>query len=241
MFSGCPGSSHVERKNVQMWGHAGNMSLTVVKTFEKCVCRKLETQSLESSVTRLESRLWGPRARFAAGLRCVTREGLKGSWNEETCRNNESIRLLVLMGSEDKQRLNAPFRPADFSPFFPNPKPVLAACWRSGSLFFSLLPLNNDETKPETGLANWGRRSWVEGNSPLFDASLDFQKVRDLFCLAPSRKMSPRNMFKHPMANRKKAATRVKSSTWCERIVAPMRHWKMPSGPSPKPRPRTGK
>ena len=48
-------------------------------------------------------------------------------------------------------------------------------------------------------------------------------------------------MFKHPIEKRKNAATRLKSSTWWERIAAPMRHWKIPRAPTPKLVPNTGK
>ena len=66
-------------------------------------------------------------------------------------------------------------------------------------------------------------------------------------------------MLRHPMEKRRNAETRVKSSTWWERICVEMlynvlsvcsrkigatrayRHWKIPSAPRPKPSPRTGK
>ena len=39
------------------------------------------------------------------------------------------------------------------------------------------------------------------------------QEVIDRFALADSRKIRPRSMFRQPRAKRKKAETRVKSST----------------------------
>ena len=48
-------------------------------------------------------------------------------------------------------------------------------------------------------------------------------------------------MLMHPSTKRKKAETRVKSSTWWDRIWVEMRPWNMPKGPRPKLFPRTGK
>jgi hypothetical protein len=82
------------------------------------------------------------------------------------------------------------------------------------------------------------------------------------FVLPFSRKMRPISMFRQPMENRKNAETRAKSSTWWERMAAPIlrgvtlsagkrrertgregtyRHCITPSGPKPKSEPRTGK
>lgn len=40
--------------------------------------------------------------------------------------------------------------------------------------------------------------------------------------LADSRNMSPKRTLTHPSEKRKKADTRVKVFTWCERIAAPI-------------------
>ncbi len=61
------------------------------------------------------------------------------------------------------------------------------------------------------------------------------------FPFADSRKISPRRMFRHPTEKRSIAAPRVKSSTWWERIWAPIRHWKIPRAPNPNLLPSTGK
>jgi len=48
-------------------------------------------------------------------------------------------------------------------------------------------------------------------------------------------------MLMQPRTKRKKAETKVKSSTWCDRIWVEMRPWNMPRGPRPKLVPKTGK
>ncbi|KAK0430503.1 hypothetical protein EV421DRAFT_1858508, partial [Armillaria borealis] len=53
--------------------------------------------------------------------------------------------------------------------------------------------------------------------------------------------MRPASMFRQPIEKRKKADTRVKSSTWWERTAALIKHWMIPKAPKPRSSPRTGK
>ncbi len=55
----------------------------------------------------------------------------------------------------------------------------------------------------------------VVGRMPLASSR---HAVMDRYFLADSRKMRPRNMLMQPMTKRKKAETKVKSSTWCDKI-----------------------
>jgi hypothetical protein len=48
------------------------------------------------------------------------------------------------------------------------------------------------------------------------------QEVMERLDLADSRNISPTRTLTHPSEKRKKAETRVKVSTWCERIAAPI-------------------
>jgi hypothetical protein len=48
------------------------------------------------------------------------------------------------------------------------------------------------------------------------------QEVTLRLALACSRKMRPIMTLRQPMEKRKKAATSAKSSTWCERMAAPI-------------------
>lgn len=66
------------------------------------------------------------------------------------------------------------------------------------------------ETYEGVAFTKTGRLSELVGRIPLFSAR---QEVIERFSLADSRKMSPRSILMHPMANKKKAETRVKSST----------------------------
>lgn len=48
------------------------------------------------------------------------------------------------------------------------------------------------------------------------------QEVTERLDLADSRNISPMTTLTHPREKRKKAATRVKVSTWCDRMAAPI-------------------
>jgi len=48
------------------------------------------------------------------------------------------------------------------------------------------------------------------------------QDVKERLDLADWRQTRPTKMFKQPMANRKKAETRAKSSTWWDSTAAPI-------------------
>jgi hypothetical protein len=67
---------------------------------------------------------------------------------------------------------------------------------------------------------NIGRLSMLEGRTP-FASSL--QAVIERYRFADSRKMRPSSMLMHPRTKRKKAETRVKSSTWRDKIWVEMR------------------
>jgi len=119
-------------------------------------------------------------------------------------------------------RMN-PRRAAAFSPCLPNPYPAFSVLlhdpwseavvsWRiiwGDEIVFSLVDEKGEET--ELGLTKTGRLSWEVGIIPLASAR---HEVMERLGLADSRKMRPRNMLRHPRAKRKKAETRVKSSTW---------------------------
>jgi len=86
-------------------------------------------------------------------------------------------------------------------------------------------------------------------------------EVRDRFDFADSRKMRPTKTLRHPMEKRRNAETRVKVSTWCDKMAAPILYhtyvlvrWTAegkrgdaysisisPRAPRPKSLPRTGK
>jgi len=138
--------------------------------------------------------------------------------------------------------IRKPFNPAAFSPCLPKPYPALLLALlhvpnsEVGSSSFSGLPLNTEDTNDGAALRNGGRVSF--GRMPLASARQD---MMERLVLADSRKMRPRIMLRQPREKRKKAATSVKSSTWCERMLAEIKHWKIPRAPKPKEAPRTGK
>lgn len=126
--------------------------------------------------------------------------------------------------------MRKPFKPAAFSPCLPNPYPP-----------FSRLPPLLHESK--SGLSE--PTPDFPGLISLILGRIGFESERhcviERFDLARSRKMRPRRILRHPSAKRKNAETRLKSSTWWERMAAPRRHWKIPRAPSPNVGPRTGK
>lgn len=127
-----------------------------------------------------------------------------------------------------------PFNPAAFSPCLPNPNPANLPCVLSAPVLPSLLillaglwvdavpPVYRFEMKEGGPEVTIGRTSmpatWV-GKALL---ACSRQEVTERLDLADSRNISPRRTLTHPREKRKKAETRVKVSTWCERIAAPI-------------------
>lgn len=122
-------------------------------------------------------------------------------------------------------RIN-PRRAAAFSPCRPNPCPAFSVLlhdpaeelvsWRI--MWGEENPFSLGDEKIEATLwllTKTGRLSWEVGRTPLASAR---QEVMERLGLADSRKRRPRSMLRHPRAKRKKADTRVKSSTWWDRI-----------------------
>lgn len=128
-------------------------------------------------------------------------------------------------------------RPAAFSAFLPKPSPEVLPLVNGAASCFSL-GLKNEAMYELSGRENVGLFSPTGGR---ISSEPDLQARIERFCFAFTPRMSPRRMFKQPIEKRKKAATRVKSSTKWERMVAPIRHSKIPSGPRPNSVPRTGK
>jgi len=130
-----------------------------------------------------------------------------------------------------------PFNPAAFSPCLPNPNPANLSCVVSAPVLPSLLIL---PIRPTVGL-------WVDVLPPVYKFEMkeggpetvvgigipatwdgrallacSRQEVRERLDLADWRNISPRRTLTHPREKRKKAETRVKVSTRCERIAAPI-------------------
>lgn len=110
----------------------------------------------------------------------------------------------------------------------------------------------DDPDEPVRLRARWP--TLVVGKIPFASSR---HEVTERLLLADSRKIRPSNMFMQPRTNRKKAETSVKSSTCWDRTAAPIlptirrvdqtakkkthSPWKIPSAPSPKLEPSTGK
>jgi hypothetical protein len=142
--------------------------------------------------------------------RSVTREGLFRFLKNKAWMNPKVNQLL----SYEHKHKNQPLKPAAFSPWRPNPYPFLSGFFHVPNSAVSGVPsfsIENERcTASSDGLAKTGLLSCDVGRTPLDSAR---QEVIDRFCLADSRKMRPRSMLRHPIEKRKKAATRVKSST----------------------------
>ena len=129
------------------------------------------------------------------------------SQNEALNRRLVSVSSLLQSKSE-----RSPFSPACFSPCLPNPYPDLS----------NLYPL------PPENLSSWIwtfslRNEGVPANSEWRGRlSFDDSGRKERLDFADSLNTSPRVIFRHPMENRKKAETRPNSSTWWDRIAAPM-------------------
>ena len=74
---------------------------------------------------------------------------------------------------------------------------------------------------PAAPLAAAARKSaWVRGRVGVLPRSR--QEVRERLVLMEARKARPRRTLMQPTAKRKKAETRAKVPTWCERTAAPI-------------------
>lgn len=104
-----------------------------------------------------------------------------------------------------------PLNPAAFSPCLPNP--VLLIRPIEG---LSVPPVYDFDMK--VGGRTSTPATWV-GKALL---ACSRQEVKERLDLADWRNISPRRTLTHPSEKRKKAETRVKVSTWCERIAAPI-------------------
>lgn len=109
---------------------------------------------------------------------------------------------------------HSPFNPACFSPCLPKPKVDLSRTPNSPASAF--LPPN--ESRKDNLLRDCGAGA-VVGSTPFFSAR---QAEILRLGLADSRKTRPSTILRQPTEKRRNAATRVKSSTWCDSTVAPI-------------------
>ena len=140
-------------------------------------------------------------------FRCVSRKGLDG------LRNHVAWATQFSQGREI-HTLDVPFSAAAFSPCLPKPKLDLAEPV-SDERVFSSFPPHTLETND--GAA-------VDAVTGTGSALLAWSRhdVMERLDLADSRKTRPTKMWRQPIEKRKKAATRVKVSTWWERMAAPI-------------------
>jgi hypothetical protein len=107
-----------------------------------------------------------------------------------------------------------PFNPAAFSPCLPNPNPANLSCVLSAPPSVEVVPLVCTKL---AGPLRSTPATWV-GKALL---ACSRQEEKERLDLADSRNISPTRTLRHPSEKRKKAETRVKVSTKCERIAAP--------------------
>src|SRR5262249_34279681 len=109
------------------------------------------------------------------------------------------------MKGEKSGSSNQPFIPVAFPSCLPRPYPGFM-----GGVRFQ-------DSNVGEGFSDWMKEDETRGRKSLMDGRTPFDSERqarmDLFSFADSRKTSPRSMLRHPIAKRKNAATRVKSST----------------------------
>ena len=187
----------------------------------------------------------------------IVRDGFGRFSDYESCKKKQ-VRI------NDKNRTTrgclwrVPFIPACFSPCLPNPRPF---DFSSPSEVSARFP-----PKRERRNLGVGRSPVCMGSVPAPAPSPALQTRMLRLGFACSRKMRPSVMFKQATEKRKNAATSANSSTWCDRIAAPIlkngrsarselscdEHgkngkkrtyspWKIPSEPRPNCEPSTGK